>query len=284
MREILEFHFINIGTYQINLLDILEIAFILFCAKILTWALSKVLIRAFRNRRVDSGRQFAVRQFIKYIIYTLTLMLVMQTLGLNMSILWTGSAALMVGIGLGMQEFFMNLISGIILLVEGSVDVDDIVVVDGFVARVVDIGMRTSKVETRDAIVIIVPNSKLVANNVINWSHNRSPSRFNLNMGVSYASDTDQVKELVEKIALDHPKVLKTPAPDLQFIDFGESSLDFTLHFYCLEFWAIEKIKSDLRFKINRVLREAEIEIPFPQRDLWFRNAADVNTKASLPT
>ena len=280
MIEILEYNFINVGGYQLNLLTLLEISLIIIGARLLLWFANKVLQKAFRIKKVDLGRQLAVKQFIKYIVYTLVVLACLQIVGVNLTLLWAGSTALMVGIGLGMQQFFMNLVSGLILLIEGSVDVNDIVVVDNLIARVVKIGIRTSEVETRDDMVIIVPNSKLVAENVINWSHNNAPSRFQINLGIAYASDTELVKSLVENLAYKHPQVLPKPAPELQFSGFGDSALEFTLYFYSDEFRRIERVKSELRYQINTTFRENKIEIPFPQRDLWFRNTL---TNSELP-
>lgn len=273
INEILEYNFINVGNYSLSLLTICQVIFVLIFARFLAWLSIKIISRGFQIRQIDQGRQYAVRQFMKYIIYTLAILYALHyVLGINLTLLWGGSAALLVGIGLGLQQFFMNLISGVILLVEGSVDVGDIVVVDNLVAKVLKIGIRTSQVETRDSIVILVPNSKLVGENVINWSHNRKPSRFQVHVGVAYASNVNLTIQSILEVAGDDNDILKAPEPDVHFAGFGDSSLDFILHFYSSELWRIEKIKSNLRIKINEKFRENNIEIPFPQRDLWLRN------------
>ncbi|MEM0993681.1 MAG: mechanosensitive ion channel domain-containing protein [Bacteroidota bacterium] len=202
-----------------------------------------------------------------------TVLIALESIGIQLSVLWGGAAALMVGIGLGLQQTFNDVISGLILLVEGTIEVDDVVEVDGFVGKVKSIGLRTSKVETRNRISILVPNSKLVGENTINWTHNQHPIRFQVSVGVAYASDVELVTQLLLEAAHGHSSVLKEPEPMVQFLDFGNSSLDFILHFFSYEQMSIEIVKSDLRYRITRLFREHDVEIPFPQQDLWLRNA-----------
>jgi small-conductance mechanosensitive channel len=141
----------------------------------------------------------------------------------------------------------------------------------GTVGTVRRIGVRTSLVETRDNMTIIVPNSKLIGDVVTNWSHDEDKARFKIVVGVAYGSDTALVKKLLLQVAQEHPKALKRPAPIVRFVNFGDSSLDFELHFWTKEFIRIEDIKSDMRFETDRLFRENDISIPFPQRDVWMR-------------
>lgn len=272
IKEILEYNFLNVGDYHLRLLDLIEAIIIIAVARFLLWIILKLLSRLFQRRAVDLGRQYAIQQFIKYIVYVFASLAVVRAMGIDFSLLWAGSAALLVGIGLGLQEVFTNLISGIILLIEGTVEVGDVLVVDGMVGKVTKIGIRTSKIENRDSITVIVPNSKLVTTNVVNWSHNRTATRFNIAIGVAYSSDVQQITTLILEAAKKHEAVLEFPAPQVQFSDFGSSSLDFILYFHSNEFWRIEAIKSDIRYNIVQNFRENNIEIPFPQRDLWLRN------------
>lgn len=271
-KEILEYNFLNISDFHLNLWNILMVIFIFTVARIFLWVLGRVIRRFFSKRQIDTGRQFAFQQFLKYIIYTITVILALEAIGIQLSVLWGGAAALMVGIGLGLQQTFNDMISGLILLIEGTVEVDDIVEVNGIVGKVTSIGLRTSKVQTRDRIAILVPNSKLVGDNATNWSHNRHAIRHQVNVGVAYSSDVELVTKLLLEVCKNHDKVLKDPAPQIQFKDFGNSSLDFILHFFSHEQMGIEFVKSDLRYRITQIFRANDIEIPFPQRDLWLRN------------
>lgn len=178
----------------------------------------------------------------------------------------------MIGFGLGIQDLFNDFVSGIVLLFEGTVSMDDVIEVDGIVGQVKNIDLRTSKIETRDHIVIIIPNSKLVGENVINWSHNRENTRFIIKVGVAYGSDVKLVKSLLEEAANEHKSISNHPMPVARFVDFGNSSLDFEIVFFSREMFSIEFIKSDIRFLIDEKFRKNNVTIPFPQRDVHVYN------------
>lgn len=245
---------------------------VLLAGKFLIWLVNSVVLeKFFLRKKIDLGRQYALKQFLNYIIWVLVILTIMEIIGVG-SMLWASSAALLVGIGLGLQDTFKDLISGIVILIEGTVEVGDIVEVDGVVAKVNLIGLRTSHVETRDRVVILIPNSKLVIEKVVNWSHNDSPTRFSIKVGVAYGSNLQLVSELLLRAAASHPKTLQNPPPSFQFKNFGDSSLDFELYFFSEEFFRIEVVKSEIRLEIDRQFRENGVKIPFPQRDLWLRN------------
>ena len=278
LKEILEYNFLNIGDFHLSLFHIIIATLIIVAARVLIWLIGRIMGRYFKKRKIEAGRRYAFQQFVKYIIYTITILIVMEALGVSISVLWGGAAALLVGIGLGLQQTFNDLVSGIILLVEGSVEVDDIVEVDGIIGTVASIGIRTSRVETRDRISLLIPNSKLVGDKAINWSHNKEPTRFQVYVGVAYSSDIDLVTSLILQAADEQPQILKTPKPEVQFKDFGNSSLDFALHFFIYEYLRIDFIKSKLRYRVTQLFRENNVVIPFPQRDLWLRNINDIKT------
>ena len=185
--------------------------------------------------------------------------------------LLAGSAALLIGIGLGLQEVFKDFVSGIILLFDGTIRVSDIIEVDGVVGRVQEIRLRASELETRDGIIIIIQNSSFITGNVINWTHNRKLTRFTVVVGVAYGSDIEKVRKVLVQCAMAHDDVVKTPEPTVLFSEFGDSQLTFTLQFYSRSVFKIEFVKSDIRFIIDKAFRENNITIPFPQRDVHMR-------------
>jgi small-conductance mechanosensitive channel len=277
-QEFIDYNFISVSGFHLSIFNAIVAIFIIIAARVLVRLISRVMKQYFNRRKIDAGRQYALSQFLKYIIYTVSFLIVMESFGISISVFWGAAAALMVGIGLGLQQTFNDLVSGLILLVEGSVEVDDIIEIDGLIGKVAAIGIRTSRVETRDRISILVPNSKLVGDKAINWSHNKEPSRFQVYTGVSYKSDTELVTLLLLQAATEIPEVLNTPKPEVHFKDFGNSSLDFVLHFFIDEYLRIDFIKSKLRYRIIQLFRENGVEIPFPQRDLWVRNALELKT------
>jgi small-conductance mechanosensitive channel len=205
---------------------------------------------------------------------------VLETLGVKITILIAGSAALLVGVGLGLQQTFNDIVSGFILLMEGSSKVGDILDVDGQIVKLQKIGLRASKVINRDAIMIIIPNSMIVTNKVINWSHQVQETRFKVSVGVAYGSDIDLVIRLLEESASEHPVCSKVSPPEARFIEFGDSSLNFIVLFWSTEMFTIEKSLSDIRRTIDRKFREHNVTIPFPQRDLHIKSS-DVDFKVS---
>ncbi|MFT4758255.1 MAG: small-conductance mechanosensitive channel [Paraglaciecola sp.] len=232
-------------------------------AKLLTWFINSVLLgRIYKRQEIEIGRQFAFNALIRYVIYTIAALFVLQTFGVKYSVLWGDAAALLVGIGLGLQQTFTDLLAGLILLLEGTVSVGDIVNVDGTIGKVIQIGIRTTNVETRDGVSILMPNSKLVMENATNWSHKNIPLRFQVNVGVAYTSDVKLVTDLLLQAAGEHKSIRKKPAPEVLFQDFGDSSLDFSLYFFSKEFIRIEHVKSEIGV---RVMLEQKVPLRNPQ-------------------
>jgi small-conductance mechanosensitive channel len=269
LKEILEFHLLNTGTFTLTVYHIL-ILFVIFAA---TWFLlkliRKILSRIREKNRIDIGTAHAVYQILKYFTWIIAIVLALDTIGIKITFLLAGSAALLVGLGLGLQQIFQDFVSGIAIIIEGTLKAGDIVQTsDGQVGRVKEINMRTSKVETRDNIILIVPNSKLINEVVINWSHLDQLTRFNISVGVAYGSDVMLIKEILLNCAANHSSVSKDPPPIVRFTDFGDSALNFQLLFYSTLSFRIEDVKSDLRFMIDAAFRENNVRIPFPQRDV----------------
>lgn len=246
---------------------------LLFLAAILvSWLvvkiISRLLYRALRKRQIESGKVFAITQIVKYVLFILFLIISLQILHLNMSGIILGASALLIGVGIGLQQIFYDLFSGFLMLLERKVQVGEFVDIDGMIGRVDRIDMRTSIVRNRDNISVIVPNSKLISENVINWSHNKGVARFKVAVGVAYGSNVQKVKQVLIQCANEHEKVLKKPAPTVLFRSFGDNALQFELMFWSRHFKEIETIRSDLHFAIERSFREARITIAFPQLDV----------------
>ncbi|MPR33583.1 mechanosensitive ion channel family protein [Salmonirosea aquatica] len=277
VRHFLDFELLKIKNYEITVFDILLIILLVTVARLLIWFISSLLRRGFfRRKQVDKGRQEAVIQLIKYLIYVVVIILSLEVTGIQLSLLLAGSAALLVGIGLGLQQTFNDLVSGLILLFEGSINIGDIVELDnGLVGRVTEVGLRTSKVETRDSIGIIVPNSKFINNNIINWSHNRSLTRFIIRVGVAYRNDPRHVEATLLASVQGHSEVAQNPMPIVRLNDFGNSGIVYELLFWTYSAWRIEHIKSEIRFVIFEKFRAEGIEIPYNQYDLNLKQGWD---------
>lgn len=271
-KEILDFTLFNYHTVHLKVHHLFGLLLVIIGTKIILAVIKKIINARLSKGGIDKGRAKAVFQLVEYIIVILAVAIGFNVVGIDTTAILVGSSALLIGFGLGIQDLFNDFVSGIVLLFEGTLLVDDVVEVDGIVGRVRNIDLRTSKIETRDNIVIIVPNSKLVGENVINWSHNRVSTRFKINVGVAYGSDVKLVKKLLEEAAKEHVSVSEKPEPLARFIDFGDSSLDFELVFFSSDMFRIEFVKSDIRFIIDEKFRQNNVTIPFPQRDVHVFN------------
>lgn len=253
-----------------RLSKILTVVLIILAARLITWFVSNILLfSTYRSNNIDQGSQFAINQILKYIIYTIAILMALNSLNINMTLILGGAAALLVGVGLGLQQTFNDFFSGLVLLFERSVSVGDILTVNNIQGTVMKIGLRSSVLETLGNQNIIIPNSKLVNDNVLNWNHDDDMVRFDVSVGVAYGTDTELVHQLLIKAALGHEQIYSHPAPFVRFQNFGNSSLDFTLFFFTKQLVTTDDIKSDLRFAIDKLFREHDITIPFPQTDVW---------------
>ncbi len=271
----LDFTIFSFQDYSFRISNVFWAIFVILLAQLFAWILTQlVLHNYYRSKKINVGSQYAINQLLKYVIYVAAGVMALDGLGIKMTVIWGGAAALLVGVGLGLQQTFNDLISGIILLSERTVEVGNVVEINGLVGTVRKIGLRTSMVESRDNIIVIVPNSKLTIDNVVNWSQEDDKVRFKISIGAAYGSDTELVKKLLLKVARENVYIMDFPSPVVRMIAFGESSLDFELLFWSRNFIVIEDIKSDLRFAIDKVFRENEISIPFPQRDVWMKGNA----------
>jgi len=273
LYNFLKFDLINVDTYSIKVYKLLILLGIFFIAKGILWFIKKILKSRHSVQSLDEGNAYAIFQIIRYILWTIAIILGLETLGVKITILLAGSAALLVGVGLGLQELFKDIISGIIILTEGTVKVNDIIESDGDIINVQSIGLRTLKGLTRDDIVIVIPNSQIITNKVINWSHQSKRTRFKINVGVAYGSNVDLVTKALTESVLEHPEIDDGDRQNIEvrFLDFGNSSLDFQVLFFSKDVFKIEKIKGEIRRTINQKFIEFGITIPFPQMDVHMK-------------
>ena len=207
--------------------------------------------------------------FLKYLIYVLVVVAVLNASGVDVTVFLTASAALFVGLGFALQTLFQDVLSGIFIILDQTLHIGDIVEFDdGKVGRIFDIKLRTTRALTRDDKVIVIPNHKFLTEKVYNWTQNHKTTRESIKIGVGYDSDTSRVTQLLLESLEDQDGVLKNPKPYVLFQDFGDFALHFELYFYTSNSFGDPHIKSALRFKINESFKENSIEIPFPKRDV----------------
>ena len=277
--DFLNHDFIGSKHFSLRFYNLLVIVAIYFGARMLI-NLSKLYIsKKFKEKNdADQGSEYVYTQLAKYVISLLAFFTCLKALNIEIAILLTGSAALLVGLGLGLQDVFKDMFSGIILLFEGNVKVGDIIEISNsgttepIVAKILKISVRTTQIETRDGNVLIIPNNKLTQEHIENWSHGSELTRFKIEVGIAYGTDTELVARLLKQAALSHPKVKKNKSVDVRLSNFGDNGMNMELLFWADQSWDINYYKSDIRLEIDKLFREYKIVIPFPQRDIRIIN------------
>ncbi|WP_103070782.1 mechanosensitive ion channel family protein [Aquimarina sediminis] len=251
---------------------ILTVGLLLFVIVILL--MTSFLLKFFRrivSRKLDKGdrQKFeSVFSFSKYFVYLIVVFFTLDSIGFNITAIFAASAALLVGVGLALQTFIQDILSGIFIFVDKTVHVGDIIELDGKVGRIEEIKLRTTRAVTIDNKVLIIPNHKYLSSILYNWTQNGTVTRESVTVGVAYGSDVELVRELLTKAALSNKNVLKEPAPLVLFTDFADSSLNFKLIFSINDSFQAIMPQSEIRFEINRLFREHNVNIPFPQREV----------------
>ncbi|MDU8886827.1 mechanosensitive ion channel [Yeosuana sp. MJ-SS3] len=272
LNQILETEIFTLGTYTLKISQLASILIIIIVTKGILWIIKKAFFHKNIFSKIDAGSSYALLKFIKYVVWIIAIALVLESIGVKVTLLLAGSAALLVGIGLGLQQTFNDVISGIILLSERSIEVGDVLEIDGDVVIIESIGLRTSKAMNRDDISIIIPNSLITTSKVINWSHQSHQTRFKIHVGVAYGSDVDVVIKVLEESTFEHSEFHDRKLIEARLLGFGASSLDFQLLFFSANIFRIGKIKSDIRRRINKNFIENNIIIAFPQMDLHLKS------------
>ncbi len=227
----------------------------------------------YRTLSSDAKVKFrSIFSFFNYFVYTIVILLTFQNIGINLTAIFAASAALLVGVGLALQTFIQDIISGVFIIVDQSVHVNDIIEVDGQIGKVENIKLRTTRAVTRENKVLIIPNHKFLTSILFNWTENGVITKEYVEVGVSYNSDIKQVTAILLDIANQHSSILKDPAPKVIFNDFGDSALVFQLYFALSSSFVSNVVKSELRYEIIEKFNAQNIEIPFPQRSLTLVN------------
>ncbi|WP_052741937.1 DUF3772 domain-containing protein [Kiloniella litopenaei] len=268
----------KIGEVRISFIDI-AVAGILFIGML---ALTKVFANVLDERllpktKLDAGVRNAIKASVGYAGLGLAVLIGVSAAGLDLSNIAIVAGALSVGIGFGLQSIVNNFVSGLILIFERPIKQGDWVVVGNEEGHVKKIKVRATEIETFDRASVIIPNSDLISGTMKNWTHKSKLGRLEVRIGVSYDSDEEKVREILTKIATEHPGVLARPEPYVLFMDFGASSLDFELRCFLKDIENKMSVASDLRFSIRKAFQNEGIEIPFPQQDIYIKQAPGVS-------
>ncbi len=263
----------EIGSQTITLGLIITAIVFLYGSFITSWAIQSLLLDEILPRRqMDRGMQISITRLLHYALVFLGFILALMALGLELTNLTILGGAFGIGVGFGLQAIVNNFASGLILLFERPVKIGDTIELGEQWGVIKNIGLRATIVQTYDNAEIVVPNSDLVSNQVTNWTLAERRVRIKINVGVAYGSDIPLVMKIPMECAEEHELILKDPAPQVLFMGFGDSSLDFEVRVWVADFGDRRIVPSDMHLAIDRKFRQSDIEIPFPQRDLHVRS------------
>ncbi len=260
---------IPLGSAPVSILDIFRVLALILLVTIAARIASNLIKRkVLQETGINRGVQEAISVMLRYSLIFVGCIVVLQAAGINLSSLTILASALGVGAGLGLQNIVKDIGSGLVLVFERPIQVGEFVQIGEQMGTVERIGARSAEIRTLDQVSIIVPNSQFLENEVINWSHRNPISRIRIPVGVTYKADPEKVRELLLRVGHEHPDVLATPPTIVLFRSFGDSALQFDLLVWISQPSRQFIITSDLLFMLSEALKEAGIEIPYPQRDI----------------
>ena len=272
--NLLNYTIFTLGEARITPLNVIYLILLTFA---LFWVSNKLkdllITRVLGRTHLDIGAQQAIGTISRYLLLLIGFLVILQTVGINLTTLNVLAGAVGIGVGFGLQNIASNFISGLIILFERPVKVGDRVEIGSVTGKVIAVGARSTRIRTNDNITIIVPNSKFISENVINWTFENNIVRFRVPVGVAYDADLHQVKKLLMQVADENEDVLREPASSVRIVKFGDSSIELQL---CV--WTKAKLQrrgafvSDLNFAIWSKFRDNDIEIPFSQLDLHVKS------------
>ena len=277
-QPVLEYHIIDTDSFSLSLLSIITGVIVFYFLLTMT----KVFITLIRIYLFHKKAGSEIASNLDLLLYNSSLVFIaiitLSTMGLSWKVILPIAGGLGVGIGFGLRDIANNFISGFLILTTRSVKRGDWITLQNNFGKIVDIGIRTSTLRTVDNIDIIIPNAHLVTNELINWSYTDTIVRIHIPVGVSYSSDANKVREALLEVASRDPHVRSNPQPEARFMEFGDSALNFELLVWVdITEVKIPQVKSTINYTIWDIFKEKGIQIPFPQRDIWFRNELKID-------
>jgi small-conductance mechanosensitive channel len=271
--EFLNYTFQITENVKISIKSILIIIVVFILTAIVLRLIRLAVTRKIREQ--DGGKFITVFSFAKYFIFAIIFLVILGNNGVQLTAVFTSAAALLIGIGLALQTFFQDIISGIFILTDQSVNVGDVIQVEDKIGKVTSINLRTTKAVTIENKVLIIPNHMYLTNTLFNWTQNGATTREFVKVGVAYGSDVDLVKKVLLKAAHAIEGINESPEPLVLFDDYADSSLNFKIVVSIGNSFYAPIIMSQLRFEINKQFKAHKITIPFPQRDVHLYPTTD---------
>lgn len=262
ITKVLKYELYGGANITITVGTLIFAAVVFFITYILIKIIKKAIIKFFKVS--DNGRLDTVFNFLSYFIYVIVLFSILSAIGININMFLTATAALFVGLGFALQQIFQDLIAGIYILLDRTLNIGDVIQIEEKVARVKVINLRSTIAETRDRRILVIPNRVFVNSVIHNWTQDHNVIRAKIEVGVFIGTDVQLVKEILLKSVENVENVLKYPEPSVVLENFGESSIRFHLRYFIDDAYNNDVIASDIRFEIGRLFKENGIQLPVP--------------------
>jgi potassium-dependent mechanosensitive channel len=275
IEKALGYALFRVGGEPITPFSLISLVLVLIITAVVARKVRHLLELYFLRRLpVETGAQYAVASLTQYCLWVIGLLVGLRILNINLTAIAVIAGALGVGIGFGLQNIVANFVCGLVLLVERPIRVNDRITMEGVEGNVRAVNLRSTVIQTNDNISVIVPNSEFINGKVINWSIGDPKVRIHVPVGVAYGSNLETVTRALLGIAHETEGVLKQPAPEVRFIEFGDSSLNMELLVWTVEPALHFLLRSRLNFAIDAAFRREGVQIPFPQRDVHVKSAS----------
>jgi potassium efflux system protein len=265
----------TLGDKTVSILVLIKAVLIL----VIFWLSARLVrdyceFRIYPRHNIDPGAATAINTLIVYAIFAIGVLASVEAVGLGVGTITLFAGAMGIGIGMGLQSMANNLTSGFTLIFTRALRKGDVVTTGDTIGVIQEVGIRATRMKTFDAIEYLVPNSEFIDGKIVNWTRSDPYTRLHVPIGVSYEAAPEQVRQIMKQVAADTPNVQQVPPPEVRFVGMGDSSLNFELLLWInVKEIQPEQVRSDLYFALFRALKEAGIEIPFPQRDIHIRSA-----------
>ena len=273
LYEIFTVQILDIGGTKFSIATIISLLGLIVLAFFVSRIISEIIRQSLLSKlRINRGLQEAITVFIKYVLITLSSVIILQTAGINLSSLAVIAGVVGIGIGFGLQNIASNFISGLVLLFEQTIKIGDYIEIGELKGTIEKISIRSTIIRTEDDLFVIVPNQRFIENNTVNWSYEGHTCRIHIPVSVAYDTDLLVLTEALLTAARHEPRVLSSPPPEVWFQAFGKESLEFELLVWIDDPDANEPIRSSINFRIAYEFRSRGIRIPFPTREIILHN------------
>lgn len=261
------------GKIEVSVSSFIQGVIVFLIALLIARSLTSLADRYFTHRApIDPGIRYTIGRLLRYLFITIGALLALNiAISIDLTSIAVVFTALSVGIGFGLQYIAADIVSGFILLFERPIRIGDRITIGEDEGDIQSINLRTTIVSTNDRIAIIVPNSKLVTQRLVNWSYGDPRARVSIPVSVDTDSDIELVTRTLEESARDIAHVLTDPPPSVQFLKFGDYSLDFRLLVWTNQPRRHVQIKSDINYRLAKLFRERSIKIPFPTQEFLLK-------------